>query len=181
MHLRILFNLICLTIGMVLINSTCAFAQVQDIGGATNDFSTKILTFFKGPLAIGLAVITILILAITASAGIRDNARIQAAAGSVQTLRSAADNFLSNGNLNYSGISVAALKTANLLPSGFDANNANPWGGSVAVAPDTDPTHFKVVLGSVGSTEAGKLSSFFRNNVTSSHYDASGSLWTAIF
>ncbi len=133
-------------------------------------------------LAIGLAVITILILAVSVSAGIRDNARIQSASTSVRTLRTAAENYLSNGSLNYAGISVVNLQTANLLPASFSPTNTNPWGGSYAIAPNSsDNTHFDIALTSLNQTQANKLTSFFSNNATSSNYDASKLTWSVTF
>ena len=133
-------------------------------------------------LAIGMAVIAILILAIVASAGIRDNARIQAAANSVQTLRSAAENFLSSGNLNYANLNIAALQTSNLLPTAFNPNTSNPFGGSFAIGPDpADNTHFQISLGSLSQTYANTLTGFFNNSASSSSYNASQKIWTVTF
>jgi len=133
-------------------------------------------------LAIGLAVITILILGISVSAGIRDNARVQAAANSIQTLRVAAENYLSNGNLSYANLNVTALQTAKLLPANFSAVKTNPWGGDFAIAANAgDNTHFDVVLTSLTQVQADKLASYFNNNATSSAYDASKSSWSVTF
>ncbi len=133
-------------------------------------------------LAIGLAVITILILAISVSAGIRDNARVQSAANSIRTLRSAAENYLSNGNLNYSSISIANLQTANLLPGGFSATSTNPFGGNFSIASNvSDNTRFDISLTSLNQTQANKLAIYFSNNATSSMFDSSKNSWTVTF
>lgn len=135
-------------------------------------------------LAIGLAVITILILAISASAGIRDSARVQAAANSIETLRSAVENYIvTTGSMDYSGLSVSALQTNNLLPKNFSATNSNPWGGSFSVVPNTtDSTHFDVALGGVNQGAATKLIAYFQNQASSTPtYDAKSSTWTATF
>ena len=133
-------------------------------------------------LAIGLAVITILILAVSVASGIRDNARIQSAANSIQTLRSAAENFVTNGNLNYANLTVAALQTANLLPAGFDASASNPWGGSFSVGPNaSDNTRFDIALSSLHQTQAAKLSGYFQNSAGASNYDATQTTWTVTF
>ncbi len=132
-------------------------------------------------LAIGLAVITILILAISVSAGIRDNARLQSAANSVRSIRSAAENYLSNGNLNYANLTFTALQTANLLPASFVAAKSNPWGGDFALEPNAaDNTRFDVGLTGINAAQAAKLTSYF-NNSGSSAYDSTKNIWTATF
>lgn len=133
-------------------------------------------------LAIGLAVITILILAVSISAGLRDNARIQSASTSIRTLRTAAENYLSNGNLNYAGISVTNLQTANLLPANFNPTSTNPWGGNFSIAPNTvDNTHFDIALTGLNQAQATKLTTYFSNNATNTAYDASKTTWTVTF
>lgn len=133
-------------------------------------------------LAIGLAVLTVLILAISASAGLRDNARVQSAANSIQTLRSAAESYLVVGHVNYSGMTVDALKSVKLLPEGFKATESNPWGGNFDVTANTsDSTRFDISLSSLAKTEADKLTSYFNNSATKVAYDDSSSTWTVTF
>jgi prepilin-type N-terminal cleavage/methylation domain-containing protein len=133
-------------------------------------------------LAIGLAVVSVLILAISLSSGIRDNARVQSAANSIQTMRSAAEGYLASGRLNYTGVNVATLKTNNLLPTNFNATNSNPWGGSFTVAPDAaSPTRFNIALSSVPTTDAPKLTAFFNNLASSTSYDAGSKQWAVTF
>ncbi len=133
-------------------------------------------------LALGIAVIAILILGIVASAGIRDNARVHAAANSIQTLRSAAEGYLSSGNLNYANLNFTALQTANLLPAAFNPASSNPFGGSFSIGPDpADNTHFLISLSSLNQTHANRLTSFFNNSASSTNYNASQSTWTVIF
>lgn len=135
-------------------------------------------------LAIGLAVITILILAISASAGIRDNARVQAAANSIETLRSAAENYIvSTGEMDYSSLTVAALQANNLLSANFDATKSNPWGGSFSVAPNAaNSTHFDIALGGLNQAAGDKLISYFKNHAYSTPtYDPKKTTWIATF
>ena len=133
-------------------------------------------------LAIGLAVITVLILAISMSSGIRDNARTQSAADSVQALRSAAENYLSSGKTNYAGISTDVLKTAKLLPDNFNASKTNPWGGDFIIAANAaNATRFDITLGALAKTDADKLSSYFNNSANAAVYDGTKSTWTATF
>lgn len=133
-------------------------------------------------LAIGLAVVTILILAVTASAGIRDSARVQSAASSIQSLRSAAENYLSTGKLNYKDLTVKALQDAKLLPQNFKGVGTNPWGGDFILGPNpSDQTHFDIGLTGVELSNADKLTSFFNNTASAVTVDAHSSTWTATF
>ena len=133
-------------------------------------------------LAIGLAVTTVLILAVSMSSGIRDTARVQSAANSVQALRSAAENYLAGGKLNYSGIDMDALKTEKLLPDNFNKNGSNPWGGDFSVAANaSNSTRFDISLTSVNKTDKDKLTSYFNNAANSFAYDEGNSAWTVTF
>lgn len=123
-------------------------------------------------LAIGLAVITVLVLAISMSSGLRNNARIQSATQSIQTLRSAAESYLTIGHLNYAGLSIDNLKKGNLLPSNFDATKANPWGGSYTVgANGSNNTQFNIVLSTVNKDDSAKLLAYFSNSATNASYE----------
>ncbi len=131
-------------------------------------------------LAIGLAVITVLILAISVSAGIRDNARLQSAANSVQTLRSAAENFITDGNINYKDLTVENLKLAKLLPDNFTAGGSNPWGGDFnVVANPTNNTRFDISLTGLAQADANKLNAYFNNNASGLSFN--GGTWIATF
>lgn len=133
-------------------------------------------------LAIGLAVLTVLVLAISVSAGLRDNARVSSAANSVQTLRSAAESYLATGKINYAGMSVDVLKTAKLLPTGFQSTKTNPWGGDYNVLVNaTDNTRFDIALSGLAKTEADKLTSYFNNSATQVNYDQASSTWVVTF
>ena len=133
-------------------------------------------------LAIGLAVITVLILAVSMSSGIRDSARVQSAADSVQALRSAAENYLAGGKSNYTGLSTEALKSAKLLPDNFNASGTNPWGGDFVVNPNpASPTRFDISLSSLAKTDGDKLTSYFNNSANAAAYDQSKTTWTVTF
>ncbi len=133
-------------------------------------------------LAIGLAVVTILILAISMSSGIRDTARMQAAADSVQSLRSAAESYLASGNVSYTGVDITKLKGQNLLPANFSGTSTNPWGGNYTVGPNpSDATKFDIALTKVSSTDNTKLISFFSNVANTTAYDSASKTWTVTF
>jgi prepilin-type N-terminal cleavage/methylation domain-containing protein len=133
-------------------------------------------------LAIGLAILTVLILSISLSSGVKENARVQSASQSVRALRSAAESYLSAGNVNYSGVTLTVLKTNNLLPASLSGTGTNPWGGNYTVGPNaTLNTQADIALTAVPSTEATKLTSYFNNSANASVYDATTKTWTATF
>jgi prepilin-type N-terminal cleavage/methylation domain-containing protein len=133
-------------------------------------------------LAIGLAVVTVLILAISMSSGMRDNARVQSAAHSVNALRSAAENYLATGKTNYTGVTIDVLKTAKLLPDNFVAAKTNPWGGDFTVLPNpANATRFDIALTGLPKTEGDKLTSYFANSANAAVYDQTKTSWTATF
>lgn len=132
-------------------------------------------------LAIGLAVVTILILSVSASAGIRDNARVQSAAKSVETLRLAAENYLVTGKVNYAGLTFESLKTAKLLPGNFNPSQANPWGGDYVLAANGDSTRFDIGISGLNKTDADKLSSYFASSASVINFNEGAGTWTATF
>ncbi len=132
-------------------------------------------------LAIGLAVITVLILAISVSAGIRDNARVQSAADSVHALRSAAENYVSSEHLNYANITITALHKDNLLPARFNPSKSNPWGGNFSIGPSADNTHFDIALTGLNQAQNDKLKTYFNNSASNWSYDSTTTACTVAF
>ncbi len=132
-------------------------------------------------LAIGLAVVSVLILAVSVSSGIQDNARVQSAANSVRSLHLAAENYLVSGKVNYTGVSVDALKVASFLPNNFNASGSNPWGGNYSLVPSNDNSHVEVSLSGVKAQDAVKLSAYFASSSSQTVFDSSAGVWTATF
>ena len=133
-------------------------------------------------LAIGLAVITVLILAVSMSSGIRDTARQQSAVDSVQALRSASESYLASGKLNYASVSFTELKNGNFLPANFNASGTNPWGGNFTLGVNSsNNTRVDITLTSVASADNTKLTTFFNNIALNTSYDTTGKTWTATF
>ena len=132
-------------------------------------------------LAIGLAVVAVLILAVSVASGIQDNARAQSAADSIRTLRSAAENYLVSGRVNYTGVSVDVLKTSRFLPDNFSAAGTNPWGGNFTLASNTDATRFDVSMSGLKQQDADKLNGYFASSASKTVFDAPTSTWTATF
>ena len=82
---------------------------------------------------IGIAGILLAIILLGAK-GARQSSEISATSRQVQTIYSACQAWLGDGRVNYSGISMSALTSANLLPTTLD----NSWGGTYTVAAGTN-------------------------------------------
>ena len=188
------------TMLMLMVMNGLVYAQSSDQAvAAVGSFSDDLVKLLQGPvvkvvgalvllggvaallrgkqqiaLAIGLAVITVLILSISLSSGLRNNARVQSAAQSIQALRSAAESYVSAGHLNYNGLSIATLKANNLLPANFDNSSANPWGGAYLVAANANNnTMFDIALTAVPKEDSPKLAAYFQNNASAVNFDES--------
>ena len=131
-------------------------------------------------LVLVISIIAILIMAVGLTSGITGNAKVNSAAQSVRTLRSAAENYIAAGNMTYTGISITGLQTSGYLPTGFSATGSNPWGGNYTVAANaSDSSKVDVSLTSVGSAQATRLSALFANSATGTSY--STTTWTVTF
>jgi prepilin-type N-terminal cleavage/methylation domain-containing protein len=132
-------------------------------------------------LAIGLAVVTTLVVAVSVSSGLRDSAKVQSASNSVRTLRTAAENYLANGNLNFSAVSIANLQKDSLLPANFSGTGSNPWGGNFAITVNSgDSSKCDVILTGLNKIQSDKLTAAFNSNAASI-YDAGKQTWTVTF
>jgi hypothetical protein len=85
-------------------------------------------------VAIAIGVLAVLLAAITSALGAIENGRVSSAERSVETLRGAAINWVSNGRFSYSGITFDAMRSEGLLPPNFAESAANPWGGNYTIA-----------------------------------------------
>ncbi len=133
-------------------------------------------------IALALGILAILIVSVAQARGLSDQARVMAAAESIRTLRGAAESYISGGNMTFSGVSVAALKTNNRLPAGFSATGSNRWGGNYNIAANSgDNTKVDIGLTSVPANAGTQLSSQFQNSAGSTNYDSSSNTWTATF
>ena len=130
-------------------------------------------------LVLVISIIALLLMAIGLTSGVKENARVHAAAESVKSLRTAAESYIASGNMTYTGITMAGLQTAGYLPAAFNATGSNPWGGDYTIAADSDPDKVDISLTGVNATAAARLSSLFTNSASSTSY-ASGT-WTATF
>ena len=133
-------------------------------------------------LSLALAVIVILLLALAQGGGIRNQARVMTAAESIRTLRTAAEGFISGGNLTYTGVSLTELKNKNLLPGGFSGTGSNPWGGNYNIAVNAgDATKVDITVTAVPDDAGAQLNTLFKNSAGSTSYDAGTDIWTGTF
>jgi hypothetical protein len=130
-------------------------------------------------IAIAIGVMAVLLAAITAATGVIENGRVSTAERSIETLRSASINWLSNGRSNYNGITFDALRTEALLPTGFTETGSNPWGGDYTLTPATD--RITISLTNVPQSAGDALGRKFASRAVSVNYDAAGKTFSATF
>ena len=130
-------------------------------------------------LVLVISIVALLLMAIGLTSGVKENARVHAAAESVKSLRTAAESYIAAGNMTYSGITVAGLQTAGYLPANFSATGSNPWGGNYSIAVDSDPNKVDISLTGVSSTAGSRLSALFVNSASATNY--SSNTWTVTF
>ena len=133
-------------------------------------------------LAIALGLVSVLIGVVSAGGGMITKTRVQRESEAVDSLRVAAQNYLSGANLTYSGISVAALKTANLLPAAFDPTASNAFGGDYVLAANSaDSAKVDISLAAVPAAASATLTSAFKGKADAIAYDATSKVWKATF
>jgi prepilin-type N-terminal cleavage/methylation domain-containing protein len=133
-------------------------------------------------LAISIGLITILVGAVSAGGGMMTRCRVQREVQAVDNLRLAAQNYLTGANLTFSGVSVDALKTAGLLPNGFDPSGSNSFGGDYTVSPNADDnTKLEIILANIPEAAAADISAAFQAKADSTSYDDATKEWKAVF
>jgi len=130
-------------------------------------------------LVLVISIVALLLMAVGVTSGVRENARVHAAAESVKTLRTAAESYIAAGSMTYTGITVAGLQTAGYLPANFSATGSNPWGGDYAIAANSDASRVDISLTSVSATSSTRLSALFANSAQATNY--ASNTWTATF
>ena len=130
-------------------------------------------------LVLVISIVALLLMAIGLTSGVKENARVHAAAESVKTLRTAAESYIASGNMTYTGISVSGLQTAGYLPASFVAAGSNPWGGDYSIAANSDPNMVDISLTGVSSTGGSRLSALFTNSAAATTY--ASDTWTVTF
>ena len=133
-------------------------------------------------LAIALGLVAVLVSVVTAGGGMMTKSRTHREMVAVDSLRIAAQNYLSSKKLTYSGISVAELKTSGLLPSSFDPSGSNAYGGDYMVSVNAnDNTRVDIVLANVPEVSGEELSKVFNSKAEMTAYDKTSKKWTATF
>jgi prepilin-type N-terminal cleavage/methylation domain len=133
-------------------------------------------------LAIAVGLIAILVGVVGAGGGMMGRCRVQRETEAVDNLRLASQNYLTPPNLTYTGINVAALKTAGLLPNSFNPTGSNGFAGDYTVAANAaDNTKVDIALANVPSQAATDLSNVFKAKADTTTYDAATKLWKATF
>lgn len=115
--------------------------------------------------------------------GATDNSRITSALASVRALQTASVNYYNSNGGSYSNLSLAALASNNMLPANFTSGtNANPWNGSIMVAPDANVNYFDITFTNVPSNASTILTNaVFKLAQTAPTYTATSQTWTAAF
>ena len=130
-------------------------------------------------LVLVISIVALLLMAIGLTSGVKENARVHAAAESVKTLRTAAESYIAAGNMTYAGITIAGLQTAEYLPANFSATGSNPWGGNYSIAVNSDPNKVDISLTGVSTTASARLSSLFTNSASATNSESD--TWTVTF
>ena len=136
-----------------------------------------------------MVIIAILLGAVIAAVkGVTDNSRVTSAIDSIRALQTASVNYYNSNGGSYSAgslgnLSLASLAANNMLPANFTSGtNANPWNGSITVAPDSNPNYFDITLTNVPTSAAATLSNAVAKlTQTAPTYTAGSMTWTAAF
>ncbi|MFH1791247.1 MAG: hypothetical protein ABH885_04605 [Candidatus Omnitrophota bacterium] len=129
-----------------------------------------------------VSVLSLLVLAVTAGACIRDQQRLAAAAGTIEIIKEAVRRYSADGQATAAGFSIAALKKHNYLPADFRAYNSNPWGGGYETNfSENDSQRINITLTRVPLTACIRLSRMFADNADVTDYNPGKGTWTASF
>ncbi len=131
-------------------------------------------------LAIGVALLAVLVGAVVAGAGMMPKVKVQRESDTVTVLRTAAQNYLSASQTTYTGVTIAVLKGAGFLP-GFPDVGSNSWGGNYVVAVNgVSANNVDISLTAVPDAATGTaLSNNFQSAVCV--YNVGTKTWTATF
>lgn len=133
-------------------------------------------------LSIALGLMAVLIGVVSAGSGMMTKTRLNREVRTVDSLRLAAQNYLSGKNLTYTGISVEVLKAAGLLPATFDPVKSNAFGGDYAVTVnEDDSTKVDIALANIPENVGEDMSDVFKGKAESTSYDRAGKSWKATF
>lgn len=109
--------------------------------------------------------------ALSLGIGYLQTARTQAVVQDVDALRQAAARWLERGRVDYTALSVSALRTEGQLPSGWSAQN--PYGGSYTVGPAAgDPTRLTVAVSGLPDPAGTTLVTYYTGRVHGASFTA---------
>ncbi len=133
-------------------------------------------------LAIAVVLLGILVGAVVVGGGMTTKMKVQHESDTVNTLVTAARNYLSASQTTYTGVGIAGLQTSNYLPSTFNATTGNSWGAGYTVAVNgTDATKVDIMVASVPDAAAATLLSDNFSSMATTAYNATSKAWTATF
>ena len=133
-------------------------------------------------LSIAIVILGILVGAVVVGSGLGTKAKVQHETDTVNTLVTAARNYLTASQTTYTGVSITVLGTANYLPTSFTSTTTDSWGGVYGVAVDATSTQVDITVASVpNAATATLLSNNFANTAVSTSYNATTLVWTGVF
>lgn len=133
-------------------------------------------------LAMAMGVVAVFLGVVTAGGGMMKNARVQREANTVDSLRLAAQNYLSSSYLTYKGISIDLLKEKGFITTAFDAEKSNSFGGDYFVSVnDGDDTKVDIALVAIPEDAALALEGIFKGKAEDISYDKTDKVWVATF
>lgn len=117
-------------------------------------------------LLLVLAGLAVILAVMIPAMGFLETGRIQAVVQDLGTLRQAADRWIERGRLDYTGVTVTALRTDGLLPSGWSATT--PYGGAYTVAPATgDAARLTITVSGLSTSAGNTLVTYYTGRVQS--------------
>jgi len=133
-------------------------------------------------LAIAVVLLGILVGAVVVGGGMTTKMKVQHESDTVNTLVTAARNYLSASQTTYTGVGIAGLQTSNYIPSTFNATTGNSWGaGYTATVNGTDATKVDITVASVPDAATATLLSNNFSSMATTVYNATSKAWTATF
>jgi len=136
-------------------------------------------------IVVMVIIAAILSAILPAFTGAQNNSKVASAVSTIRALQTAATNYYSANGGTYTGgtigtISLANLTANNMLP--VKAAGSNPWGGSIAIAPDANANYVDISFVGVPSSIQGQISTAVSNfTQTTPSYTSGTSTWTAGF
>ncbi len=133
-------------------------------------------------VAMAMGVVAVFLGVVTAGGGMMKSARVQREANAIDSLRLAAQNYLSSSYLTYKGISIDILKERGFVALAFEAEKSNSFGGDYVVnVNQSDDTKVDIALAAIPEDAALALSGIFKGKAEGISYDKTDKVWLATF